>query len=93
MKNYMVFIYFVHGEYYVEAYPLNNRPLEFVNDFKERYFFVTAKSTNQARKAGYKKFVRSSGRGFNKLPRSLTYVRFRAFRRKSDVRKSKGRHS
>jgi len=83
MKNYIVFIYFVHGEYYIEAYPLNNRPLEFVNDIKERHFFVTAESTNQARRVGYKKFVRPSGRGFNKLSRSLTLKRFRAFRRKN----------
>lgn len=82
MKNYVVFIYFVHGEYYVEAYPLNNRPLEFINELKVQHFFVTERSTNQARKAGYRKFVRSSGRGFNKLPRSLTYTRYRAFRKR-----------
>ncbi len=83
MKNYVTFIYFVHGEYYVEAYPLNNRPLEFVNDIKVQHFFVTAESTNQARKAGYKKFVRPSGRGFNKLPRSLAHVMFRAYKRRT----------
>jgi len=83
MKNYVVFIYFVHGEYYVDAYPLNNRPLEFLDNIEERYFFVTARSSNQARKAGYIKFVRPSGRGFNKLPRSYILTRFRAYRRKN----------
>ena len=82
MKNYITFIYFVHRQYYVEAYPLNNRPLDFVNNINDP-FFVCAKSRNQARKAAYKRFVRPSGKGFNKLPRSLTYIRFRAYKRRT----------
>ena len=92
MKNYVTFIYFVRGQHYIDAYPLNNRPLDFINNINDP-FFVSARSGNQARKAAYRRFVRPSGKGFNRLPRTPIYLKYKDFKRRNDARKSKSRHS
>lgn len=68
--SYIIFPYHIDGEDYVEAYPLNNRPLFQITARLPSCLIITAPSRNQARKAAYKKWIRNDGKGFNKLSRS-----------------------
>ena len=90
MRNYVTFVYIVRGQHYIDAYPLNNRPLDFINKIDDP-FFVSARSGNQARKAAYKRFVNYTGKGFNRLPRSPIYLRYKSFRRKHVTHRSRSR--
>ena len=66
---YLVFPYVIDGQNYVEAYPIHAPNMNISHCLPEDmpYTYVNAVSRNQARKAGYRLYVDSSGKGFNKM--------------------------
>jgi len=70
MKTFIVFHYVYEGIKYVDAYPTHGVGTEIAQSLPPEipYTFIVSTSRNQARKEGYKLWINSSGKGFNKMP-------------------------